>query len=312
MSDPDAGFLGQYLTLVNQTLSQEENGHHLHDLIAPLRNLFLSHKELMSFSLCRHFGGSSELAFFSEWFYQSQKLYQNSSDLFAENQNYFRKKIPLTLKDATGINEVIDIDIENVFLPKQLRILQLKTQELIEKLIRSEPNLEKYLNKTFISSFDVGDVVSSKKLYQENLTVSQYFDAQGTRLSFAYIGFPALLGMVFYFYKHGSKLNPKTTKWSLIEEMLKNISALHQTAGNKDLEKFVYYSRLEVDQKSQWWLLDSEQQLQKSSASTDVRQIIINLRDKVYRSCLNNLDYVAIPDRYKELINDLVQWVYRV
>ncbi|MEI6729308.1 MAG: hypothetical protein WCK98_06730 [bacterium] len=312
MSDSDAGFLGQYLTQVNQTLSQEENGHHLHDLIAPLRNLFLNQKELMSFSLCRHFGGSNELAFFSEWFYQSQKLYQDSTDLFEENQNYFRKKLPLSLKDAPGINEAIDKDIENIFLPKQLRILQQKTQELIEVLIRLEPNLERYLNKTFLSSFDSGDVVSSKKLYQENLTVSQYFDAQGTRLSFAYIGFPALLAMVFYFYKQGSKLNPKSTKWSLIEETLKNIAALHQTGSSKDLEKFVYYSRLEVDQKSEWWRLDSAQQLQKSAASTDVRQIIINLRDKVYRSCLNNLDYVVIPDRYKELINDLVQWVYRV
>lgn len=312
MSDTDANFLSQYLTLVNQTLWQEENGHHLNDLFTPLRNLFLNQKELMSYSLCKHFGGSNELAFFSQWYYTVQKLYQDSSGLFAENQNYFRKKIPLTLKEAAGVNEVVDKDIENIFLPKQLRILQQKTQELIEALVKTEPNLEKYLNKTFLTSFDSGDVVSSKKLYQENLTVSQYFDAQGTRLSFAYIGFPALLGMIFYFYKQGSKLNPKSTKWTLIEETLKNISALHQNATSKELECFVHYSRLELDQKVLWWGLTSSEQLQKSLASTDTRQIIQNLKEKVYRNCLNNLDYIVIPDRYKELINDLIQWVYRV
>jgi hypothetical protein len=312
MSDTDTNFLGQYLAMVNQALNQEENSHHFNDVLSPVKNLFLNQKELMSFSLCRHFGGSSELAFFSEWFYQIHLLNQDYSALILENQNYFRKKIPSNLKEVEGVVEAVDVQIKDVFLPMQLRILQQKTQDMIENILKSEPNLEKYLNKTFLSSFDVSKIISSNVLYQPNLTVSQYFDAQGVGLSFAHIGFPALLGMLFYFHKQGSKLNPKTTKWLLIEEMLKNISALHQTSSNKEFEKFVYYSRLEQDDKSAWWQLNYGQQLQKSSSSTDCKQVITNLRDKIYSNCLNNLDYVVIPDRYKELINDLVQWVYRV
>ena len=78
----------------------------------------------------------------------------------------------------------------------------------------------------------VGDVISISKIYKENLTVSEFIEAQSQRSSFVQIGLPCILGLSYTFNQPDNPINPDGVKWVLLENLLKNIATLHFSRDN--------------------------------------------------------------------------------
>ena len=304
-------FSREFLAELNQVITSDQWSQSLYDLLTPIRNCLLAETNLLSFSIARHAGANIKIAFFAEWNYQVLKLTNNPKTLLEENRKYFRKKVPMRLRGVPGLYDLIDKHIKEVFQPKQNIIMNLKSDEFMKELGQKHEYYKKYFNKEFLAKFQQSEMLDVRSLYQENVNISQYLEAQGNRLSFIKIGLPVLLGFLYSFHLF-PKNSTKTIRWVLLEEVLRGISALHQTGENKDLQKFIYASRLNEKEEFQWWQEDSSKQLQTALASSEAREISKEARQKIYQNTKNNLASVGLTTNQKQILEDLFNWTYKM
>jgi hypothetical protein len=304
------GFLTEFLTEVNFVLTQEDYGNKLQDLLSPIRNLFLEPKELLSFSLARYCGANTRIAFFSEWYFQVVNLTRDSSRLLEADRDYFRHKVPLKLRGLPNLHDLVDEHIKNIFLPHQIAVLHTKNKEFIDDLVYKYPYLNKYLSKNFLSQFVAGELTSVNKLYNPDLNLSAYLEAQGRRMNFVQIGLPVLLGLSYTFNQPHNPVNPQAVKWVLLEELLHQVATLYQINSTKDLQKFIYHQGLSEKEEFDWLQLDEHKQFQQALASAPAREEAKTQAEKIYDSAHNNLQALVFPEEYKTMLNDLIEWAY--
>jgi hypothetical protein len=308
----DPALIKEFLSEANQLITQDDYGKGLYDLLTPIRNLLLNRKDLLTFSIAKYAGADNRLAFFCEWFYLTNLLTVETDLLKKEDAEYLKRKIPLRLRGVKTLNQIVERDVERVFLPRQVAVLHLKTQEYIQSLVSRDSVLEKYLNKSYLNSFVSSEVASIKRIYQESQTMSDYLSVQGERSSFVLLGLPCLLGLTYYLNQPSTKNLGKSVKWVLLEELLKDIACLHQTASGSDFQMFVYASRLSEKDEYHWLSLKPEDRLRESLASDDAKEIIKNVREKIYLKAKNNLHQSNLPEKFEAMIGDLLEWSHRL
>ena len=307
----DSNFLTEFLAEVNFVLAQTDNGNKLNDLIAPIRNLLMEEKDLLCFSLSRYSGANSRVAFFCEWYYQTLKITNDTTQLFEENRKYFRKKVPVKYRGIPNIDELIDQDIA-LFIPHQVAILHTKSKEILDSLVQKYPYLSRYLNDAFISQFYASQYLTRKKKYVESVSVSEYLEAQSTNTSFIQIALPCLLGFCFAFNQEESVINPSAIKWVIIEELLKNISLLHQVNQNQDFEEFIHSNNLSEREQFEWLQLDSKNKFQRILSTSETREIIKTQKNKIYGQAIASIESIQLPDKNKEMLRELLDWVSQI
>jgi len=300
----------EFLAECNLALTQGDSGLGFEDVLVPIRNLLSAEQDLISYSLCRYAGANSQLAFFAEWFYQVYKLGLDSRPLLEENRTYFRKIVPLKLKGVPNLYELIDQDIVERFLSRQISFMQNKLYEFTWDYVRKYPYLSKYLNPSYLNKLTAGDVSTHKYLYRESMHTSEYVKSQSYRSSAVMITFPCLLGFTFNFNQEGSYINAKGIKWVVLEEILDAVAMLHQTAATPDLRVFLYYSSLDDKEQFNWLQLSDEKKLVLTLSSQENKQTHKELRNRVWEQAKHSLETLYFPDKYKSMLQDLLTWAY--
>ena len=307
---PQSSYITEFLAETNLVLSQEDYGNHFYDLLSPLRSFLHADEELLSFSLARYCGATSHVAFFCEWYVQYQQLLRDIGPLFDKNKEYLEKKVPLKLKGVPNLKNIISRDINQVFIPHQMAILNTKTNELRSDITKTNPFLSKYVSVQYLSKFITSDLVSIKQIYSVQFALKSYIDAQMYRTSFIMIGLPCLLGFLYNFNQPDSPINPEGVRWVVLEELMCQIALLHQTNQQGDLQRMVYSSRLSDKEEFNWFQLSPEKQLQQAIASTEAREMTQEIRAKVYKRGGDLLESMVFPDRYKQMLRELLSWAY--
>jgi len=300
----------EFLSECNLALTQGDSGLGFDDVLVPIRNLLSQENDLISYSLARYAGANSQLAFFAEWYYQVYKLGLDSRPLLEENRSYFRKVVPLKIKGVPNLYDLIDQDIIERFLSRQIGFMQNKLYEFTWDYNRKYPYLSKYLNPSFLNKLTGGDVSTRKYLYRESLNSSEYVKNQSYRSSAVLITFPCLLGFVFNFNQEASFINSKGVKWVVLEEVLDVIAMLHQTASTPDLRLFLYYSSLSDKEQFSWLQLSEEKKLILTLSSPENKQSHKEIRNRAWEQAKNSLEILNFPEKYKQMLSDLLTWAY--
>ncbi len=303
-------FITEFLAQTNLTLTQEDFGSKLGDLLLPIKNYLQKEKNILSFSLARYCGGTQNLAFFCEWYYQSNKLTRNSHPLFVENHEYLVHKIPERLSGINNIEAMVDQQIINCYLPAQMSIFQFKSRELMTDLITKDGYLNRYLNNNFLGKVAAAELETAKGLLLERTPVSQFAETQGYRLSFVQIAVPCLLGFLYNFNQKDSPINVQGVKWFMVEEILYRIAFLHQTASTTDLTLFLYRLELTESQEFNWLSQPRALQIEQAGLDEGTRVQIRSVRDKALMEAGEKLDKLIFPEKYKEMLRDLLDWSY--
>jgi hypothetical protein len=302
----NSNFVVEFLSEVNLILAQFDSGNKLYDVLQPVKNLFLKEKSLLSYSICRYNGGSPQLSFFCEWFYQICKITDNTTMLKSENQAYFLKKIPAELGSVSNINFLVQDNIET-FLISQISILHSKTRELNDLAIRKNPATLKFLDYNYVNKFFANQYHTRKSLYAPT-SVADFLEAKSGTLGFVQIALPFLIGCSYNFNQPDSIVNPESIKWVLLEELLKNISALYEINKNHDFEDFLMRQNMSIAELKEWYSLDAKNQLQKIMSSSEVREQYNMNRNKIIESINANIDNLKLPEKSKEILIDLFDW----
>jgi hypothetical protein len=305
-------FLTEFLSETNLILTQEDYGNKLYDLLSPIRNLMQEEKDVLTFSISRYCGADTRLAFFAEWHYQTIKLTLDSSKLLEENRKYFKKRVPLRLKGVPNLYDLIDHDIKSLFLPQQITFLHTKSLNMMRDILFKNEHLSKYLSNNYLNRVVSGEITSKKYLYTEDFSLFQFNEAQSHRVSYALIAYPALLGLTYNFNQSGSEINPKGVKWVLIEEILESIANLHETGESKELDLFIYRSRLTEKDEFEWLQKSYQDKLRIIAQTPEVKEIVNNTRKRVYDKAKNDLENLIFPEKYKDMFNDLLDWAYEL
>jgi len=190
-----SNFYVEFLSESNLILTQDDYGNGLNNILTPIRN-YLQNKdqEVLSFALSRYSGANARLAFYSEWFFQTTRLTFDTQPLIEESKDFLLKKVPLSLKGVPNLYKIVEHDVFEFYLPRQLSFMQAKQRETEYDLVRKNPFLSKYLNSRFLSKVTASDVLSRQNVYSSKVNLGQFIEAQGTRSSFVQIGLPCLLG----------------------------------------------------------------------------------------------------------------------
>jgi hypothetical protein len=301
-------FLTEFLTELNAVLTEENYADKYQDIVSPIRNFFIEKNDLTAFSLARYYGGNTRIAFFAEWYSQILDITQDSKDLFKVNQEYLRKKIPLSYRGIPNLYEIIDNHIREIFLPRQIALIHSKTTELILELESKYPYLKKYLSKEALAKNSLGEIINISKLYQIKVSLSQFIEGQGYRSHYIKIAFPCLISMIYSFNQVNSTANAKEIRWVLLEELLKNIAVLFEIKNSKDLQKFLYQVSLSDTEEFNWLKMNPTLQLKMAMADSGAREKSKSVRDKIYQKAKDNLYALNVPDKYKSMLKDLIDW----
>jgi len=300
----------EFLAECNLALAQGDSGLGFEDVLVPIRNLLNREQDLISFSLARYSGANSQLSFFAEWFYQLYKLSLDSRSLLEENQLYFRKIVPLKIKGVPNLYDMVDKDIIEKFLSRQITFMQSKMYELTWDYVRKYPYLSKYLSPSHLNKLTSGDVTTHKYLYRESVPLSEYIKHQSYRSSAVLITFPCMLGFAFSFNQEGSFINSKGIKWILLEEILDTVAMLHQTAGTHDLRLFLYYSALSDKEQFNYLQLSDDKKILLALSSQEAKDSYKDIRNRAWEQAKQSLQNLTFPDKYKQMLADLLTWAY--
>lgn len=304
-------FVTEFLAETNLVITQEDFGNKLNELLSPIKNLINKQTDFLSFSLARYSGASSRLAFFSEWHYLTLKIRKDPTDLVFHNQQYWQKKVDAKFRQLENVLELVDADIMNCFLPQQIAFLESKNRELIDDQLVKYPNLGKYLNNQFLGQVTVAEFTKNKLLYGEKMTINKYLELQAGGLSFAMLGLPCLLGFLYNFNQEDSIVNPKAVKWVILEDLLRQISALHQTGLDSEFVKFVFSSKLNDEDLVLWHQLTDREKTNRAKTDAEAVEVVETARAKIYQNAIIVCENLVFPEKYKTTLRDLLEWAYK-
>ena len=300
----------EFLSELNLVLTQEDFGNKLNDLLTPLKNLLQTEQELLTFSLARYCGANTRLAFLAEWYLLTAKLTLDKSALIAEDKKHFLKKVDTKYKNLKNIEQLVEQDVLNTFIPLQESFLNLKTKEFIDEQLVKNPFLIKYLNSSFLSQFTISELQMSKGLYLDNITLNQYIDIQGQRISYIYICLPCLLGFTYSFNQPDNVVNPKGIKWNMLEDVFKQIASLYQMKNDKDFTRVIYRASLSLEQELDWLDMPADLKSEMSLNNDAAIEVIQMIREKIYEKLQQDIENLIFPEKYKNMIKDLAQWSF--
>ncbi len=304
----ESDYYNEFLLESNNFFTKDEESQKLYDLITPIRNLFINNKEILSYSFCRYFGGSAELAFFCQFNSELENILQKIYILIEEDISYFFKKVPLRLRGIYNLNEIIKKDVINNFLPKQIKFLSNKRQLLRDNILKEFPYLKKYLSDEYLFSFTLSDYINSKYLYQESYSLNDYFVAQYNRAGYASIGLPILIG-IYVFYQKNENNKQNSISWIMLEELLKTLSAIYEILHSTEIKKNIYISKLSDKDEFNWYKLSYENQQEILDSKKEIDIIISEHLKKLEINFLSNLERININLKFKKLIKQILVWV---
>ena len=300
--------LTEFLAESNKILSTSDLGGLLYDLLVPIRSYLQKQEDLLTFSLCRLFGGSTDISFMIEWQIQTSFLTHSSGDLFEENRLFWRKKVPVKLRGVPGLFDKIDQDI-NSFLPKQLNFLQEKNRELQQNIIEKYPELAKYLSSSYFTKITASQFGKSQLLYQPEINLSQFLEFLANGSSYLKIGLPILLALRSTASLSGVKKHLENDiNWLFIEEILKDLSCLYQISNSLDLGKFLYLQDLPDSMSFEWWQKNESTAFQILLGQKDIQNQIQDYQEKYKSKLKNDIARSGLGTQNQNLLLSLVDW----
>ena len=298
----DKSTLTEFLTESNKILSNTDFGGSLYDLLVPIRAYLQSLEDLLSFSFCRLFGGSVELAFAMEWQTQTAFLVHSKEELVEQNQNFWRKKIPVKLRGIPGLFDKIDQDIHKIFLPKQLTFLQEKNDKMNSEISQKYPEIAKYLNKNYLINITIAQFGKSQLLYQPNINLSQFLEYLSFGSSFLKIGFPILVAL------RSNNTQNSEVNWLFVEEVTKDLSCLYQISNSLDLAKFLYLQNLSESESFTWWQKNESNAFQILIGQKEIQKEIQNYQEKYQVKLQSDIARSGLDSKDQNLLLSLVNW----
>lgn len=305
-------FVSEFQAESGLILAQGDTGNRLEDILIPISNILNKEQELLSFSLARYCGANSRVAFFCEWYFQTTRITQDITLLHQENYLYLASKASSSIRASQLFKELIEFEISNHFIPHQLAFIHQKSQELVGDLLLKFTFLHKYLNSSYLNRFVVNELSNYRFLQSDVLDIDTISSIQTMRSSFVQICLPCLVGFVYDFNREDSVINPKGVKWEALEDIFKSIASLHQTAVDVDFRKLMFESKLNSINRIEWLDLSETEKAEKSLQNIENMSDIKSIRDKVYQNTLPKLEQLIFPEKYKNMIKDLIDWAYNL
>lgn len=305
-------FVSEFQAESGLLLAQGDTGNKLEDILIPISNILKKEQELLSFSLARYCGANSRVAFFCEWYFQVTRITHDITLLHQENYAYLASKASNSIRSSQLFKELIEFEISNHFIPHQLAFIHQKSQELVDDLLFKFTFLHKYLNSSYLNQFVVNELSNYRFLQSDMINIDTIISIQTMRSSFVQICLPCLVGFVYDFNTEDSVINPKGVKWDALEDIFKSIASLHQTATDVDFRKLIFESKLNSINRIEWLDLSETEKAEKSLHSIDNMSDIKSIRDKIYQNTLPKLEQFIFPEKYKNMIRDLIDWTYNL
>jgi len=303
-----SSYTTEYLSETNLIITQEDFGNQLTDVLQPIKLYLQDDQDLLAFSLTRYCGGDTRLAFFAQWLLMTSLLAFDSEDLRIKTREYLLKKNANNLKSLEEYGARINKISDELFLPMQINIMQSKVSSLANDIIVRNPYLNKYLSRNFYGRVLAHELRSRSFWLHDEMTLTEYLSMQSKRESYLYIAYPALIGLSYSFHQSESLVNPKAIKWVLLEEVLEIISALHQTASGFELERMMYYDSLDSNDKHLWITLSLKEQKKILLHNSEIQQQGKDYRLQQHRKGTNILESLVLPDKYMNMLKDLLDW----
>lgn len=302
----------EYLSELNTFLSQMDPDGNLKELLVPVRNYMQAQKDLISFSLCRYCGANAQISFFCEWFAQVWFLSKNQQYLFKYNQEYWRNKVPTTLRGLPNLYNLVDTHIYEHFLPFQLLILHTETQRQMQRLYESYRFLQRYLRSSLFKDLIASQVFVIGGLYtHEEIATSKYLKNINYQISYIQIAIPCLLGLRFHFYESRLATSPDNIQWLILEEVLENISALHYTRNSNRIAEFLYQNSISDQQKFRWWQLTDSEKRKILEDDADLKHNTLDIRNKIFQKTKTLIPSTELPVKNQQLLLSLLHWSWQ-
>ncbi|MEM1312501.1 MAG: hypothetical protein AAGF07_03490 [Patescibacteria group bacterium] len=303
-------YTSEFLSELNLVLTQENFSGRMQDVLEPIQNLLQKDNDLLTYSLAKYCGASSRLAFACEWYLLASTITLDPSPLVEQNKEHFLKRVDGQFSSLNSLQEIVDRDINDSFLPLQLGFLNFKAKEFIDEQLVKHPAVIKYFNSSFLSQFAMSELVMNKSLYSDRATLNQYIEIQGQRSSFIYVCLPCLIGFTYSFNKQDHFVNPKGIKWGQLEEIFRQIATLHQMKDDPSFVRVVYEASLSKEEEVGWMSKDKQLQYSISSQSEAANEVVQMLREKTFEKLNQDIQSIVFPEKYKDLIKDLAHWAY--
>lgn len=305
-----SSYTTEYLSETNLVLTQEDYGNKLTDFLQPIKHYLTDDQDLLAFSLARYCGANTHLAFYLQWLLMTTLLTVDTTELQIKTREYLLKKRAASLTDLENVGTMVNKMADTVYLPFQMNLIQSKSYSMVADLIHKHTYLHKYLSRTFYGKILANEMRCRSFWLQENLTVQEYVGMQGLRESYMYVGYPILVSLAYNFNQTESVVNPSAIKWVFLEEVLEIISSLHQTGRGFELERMYYYETLDASGKVEWLSLSLTEQKKVLLHNDQIQQKGKEFRLSQHRKGLNTLENLRLPDQYKEMLVDLLEWAF--
>jgi large subunit ribosomal protein L34 len=290
-------FLTDFLGEINLIFTQEEYSSEARDFLYPLKNFFLSQQDILSFSISKYVGGDARLALLCEWYFESFVLTLQPQTLIQENQLYLEKRLPVDIRqDERAIREVENL-IETYYIPMQLRFLHHKEREIVYDVVLRYPFLNKYLNNQFLYHSVSSELATHSRVLKNDITASQYLGFQAARKSFLLIGLPCILSFAYIFNEPDTIYNSKALKWSLLEDIARSISLLHETSATVDYLLFLSTKQMDAKARLEWLTLSRSEQFARAYGNPELMNEFKTMREKVHKQLNSNLNELVFPEQ---------------
>lgn len=306
-----SAYLTELLSEANMVFAQEDFGNKLSDVLTPMKKVFLEDKQILPYSLSRYCGGDSRIGFYVQWFYYNYLFSHDSTILYTQNLEYLSKRIHDKFSQQPGVQKIIEKQINEFFIPRQLQIFRAKSAELVADIVYKSPYMSKYLSGQYTSQFLASDIQLQRLLYSGDIPLNSVLDAQSTRTGFALIGYPILVSFYFAFNQPDNPINARAIQWGSIEELLKEISFLYQAECDDSLMGFIHCAGLSEKSVVEWLNATDDYKRMTSKDNRDARDMVARIKAKVHTKCLSDLDNIIFPDKFKTMLNDLIEWAYQ-
>jgi hypothetical protein len=303
-----SSYTTEYLSETNLVLTQEDFGNKMTDLLMPIKSYLQDDQDLLAFSLARYCGGDTRIAFYAQWYLITTLLTLDSSDLKLKTREYLLKKNANSLQSLEEFGDKINYLADTLFVPMQLRVLESKSFSLAQDIMQKYPFMQKYLSSSFTGKILAHELRSRTFWLNQEMTLAEYQAMQSTRESYLYVAYPALISFLYSFNSPESVVNAKNIKWVLLEEILEIISGLHQTGRGFELERMMYYDTLSKSDRIMWLSLPIKEQRKLLMVNEAIQAQGKEYRRDLHRKGTNILDSLVLPDKYMNMLKDLLDW----
>lgn len=297
-----------YLSLLSDTFKKDTNNNSFNQAIEPVRLHIQNKTDLHTFSLVKFLTDYNELAFFFQWFMETNLLIYNNDLITKINQEYFSKKVDKNLRGLTNLKTLLSRDLNSTIIPTQISFFSFISRENIDFFTRKYPATNRFLNSQYLTKIQDALSFNDTLLYQNTPNLTQKLHSLGYGGGFLQIGFPLLVSLSYKYSLPEVPFSANDVKWLVLEEVVKNISILQALKDNKKIAPFLYQSLLNETELYKFYQMNLTDQMAESLTCQAVQDQILEIKEKLYQNTTQKIGKTCLPEEDVQILSSMLEW----